>query len=34
MARRVDVVLEEILETISGIENAVGSRSLELFRQD
>ena len=34
MARRVDVVLEEILETISGIENAVGIRSFEAFRQD
>lgn len=34
MARRVDVVLEEILDTISGIDTAVAAKSFEAFRQD
>ena len=34
MARRVDVVLEEILEAISGIEGAVGPRSFGAFSQN
>lgn len=34
MARRIDVVLEEILEAIAGIENAVGSKSFGTFSQD
>ncbi|MCA0406936.1 MAG: DUF86 domain-containing protein [Proteobacteria bacterium] len=34
MARRVDVVLEEILETLARIEAALGRQSFETFRQD
>jgi len=34
MGRRVDIVLEEILETISGVEAAVGTKSFEAFQRD